>query len=456
VKWKVAKPVSLQAGLLSTGGVVITAFLTALFCFFVLRFNWIESFLIGAIMSSTDAASVFSILKSKNLNLKDGTASILELESGSNDPVAYMLTIIGLTLATSTQTMSVGYMLFAQIVYGVALGVGIGLLSVFVLQKMKLVTEGLEAIFVIGVVLSAYAVPTLIGGNGYLSVYLTGIILGNSAIKNKVTLVHFFDGLTGLAQILIFFLLGLLAFPRQIPTIAVQAVLIGAFLLLVARPVATFLLLRPFKASKEQCMLISFAGLRGASSIVFAIMVIASDTFLKFDIFHIVFFVALLSVSLQGSLLPFVAKKLNMVDEQVDVRKTFTDYQEEAELTLMRFFVPQGHNWENKKIEGVNFPTGSLALMIKRNGETLIPKGNTEILAGDTIILSVPGYKEKDGVAKLKEVVISKNHKWYNKKIQELNLPPHVLIAMIKRGEQNIIPRGKTRVEENDIVVIYK
>ncbi len=453
-KWDMAKPVAGKAVLLSTIGVVVTALLTCGFCYLALRMSLMESFLIGAVISSTDAASVFSILRSKSLNLKDGTASLLELESGSNDPMAYMLTMIGLVFMQGSETSSIGYMLFAQICYGALIGVGIAALGIWIFQKTNIVPEGLDTIFVLALILLSYGLPLIVGGNGYLSVYITGIILGNSKIKNKAIMVHFFDGITGLAQILIFFLLGLLSFPHKLPTVLVPAVLIALFLLIVARPVAVFLLLKPFKCSAKQCLLISWAGLRGAASIVFAIMVMASEIGLQNDIFHIVFFVSLLSVTLQGSLLPVMAKKLDMVDEESDVRKTFNDYQEESAITLMRFFIPHGHNWENKKISEVHMPTGSLALMIKRDGETLIPRGDTLILANDNLILSVPSYYG-DADVDLKEIIITKNHKWCKKTIEELNLPDDVLIAMVRRGDKSIIPSGKTLIEENDVIVMY-
>lgn len=453
-KWEMAKPVAVKAVLLSTIGVIITALMTCGFCYFALNMNLMESFLIGAVISSTDAASVFSILRSKSLNLKDGTASLLELESGSNDPMAYMLTMIGLMLIGNGETSSIGYMLFSQICYGALIGVAVAMLGIFILQKTAIVSDGLDTIFMLALMLISYGLPLMVGGNGYLSVYITGIILGNSKINNKSVLVHFFDGITGLAQILIFFLLGLLAFPHKLPEVLLSSALIAVFLLVIARPATIFLLLKPFKCSTKQCILVSWAGLRGAASIVFAITVIASEVNLQNDIFHIVFFVSLLSVSLQGSLLPFMAKKLDMVDENSDVRKTFNDYQEEAAITMMRFFIPEGHNWENKKISEVSMPTGSLALMIKRGEETLVPRGETVILANDNLILSVPSYTGETDV-NLREIVIGKNHKWCGKSIQELNLPKDILVAMIKRGDESIIPRGKTMLEENDIVVIY-
>lgn len=454
-KWQTARPVAVKATILSTLGVVITALLTCWFCYGILHFSWSESFLIGAVLSSTDAASVFSILRSKNLNLKNATAPLLEIESGSNDPMAYMLTMIALAMISGSSSTPIPVMMFTQIVFGAAIGIFNAFVGIAVLQKGDIVSEGMDTVFVIALALLSYAFPTVIGGNGYLSVYLTGIILGNSPISNKITLVHFFDGINGLAQILIFFLLGLLAFPHRLPEIFLPSLAIAIFLTFAARPAAVFLLMLPFRPSLRQCVLISWSGLRGAASIVFAIMVIASGVSLEHDLFHIVFFISMLSVAIQGSLLPLAARKLDMVDNTSDIRKTFNDYQDDSELTLMRMYIPKGHNWENRLVEEVSFPTGSLALMIKRENETLIPRGNTRIHAEDTLILSVPAYhSENDG--KLKEIQITLTHPWCGKCIAELELPDHLLIALIKRRDENLIPQGSTRIYTGDRVVIYK
>lgn len=193
--------------------------------------------------------------------------------------------------------------------------------------------------------------------------------------------------------------------------------------------------------------------MRGAASIVFAIMVIAKGATLDNDIFHIVFLISLFSVALQGSLLPAVARKLHMVDYDNDVRKTFNDYQEETAITLMQMNIIKGHNWENRMIKDVSLPSGSLAVMIKRNGDTLIPKGDTKILAGDSIILNIP-YYNADKDVKLQEITIDRNHEWCDKKIMELELPQNMLVTMIRREDETIIPDGQTTIRNNDIVVI--
>lgn len=453
MKWETARPVAAKSLALSTLGTLFTALLTCAFCYYFLHINFAESFLLGAVISSTDAASVFSILRSQNLDLKYGSASLLELESGSNDPIAYMLTMIGLALLQG-EKISVPAMLFTQIIVGILIGILAAIFGCLVIEKANVLSEGFDTIFVIAVVLMSYAGAEMLHGNGFLSVYLTGILMGNRKLKNKVSLVHFFDALTGMAQMAIFFLLGLLAFPHKILPVLPVALAIAVFLTFVVRPAVVTLILKPFHCSMKQCILISCAGLRGAASIVFVIMAVSSGAKLEHDLYHIVFFISLFSVLIQGSLLAFVAKKLDMIEEEGNILKTFNDYVEESAITMIRFFVPKGHGWENKQIQEVHFPSGSLALMIKRGGETIIPKGDTVIRADDSVIISVPEYQSV-GDVNLREITIDKFHKWNGKSIEELKLPDDILIAMLKRGDENIIPSGKTIIQENDTVVIY-
>ena len=451
-KWQAAKTVAGKSISLSTLGVVITAGITTLLCRMILKIPMAESFLIGAVLSSTDAASVFAILRKNKLNLKDGTASILEVESGSNDPVSYLLTIIAVSVATSGGFGNVFVTIAVQLLMGVLVGIVLAKFALHILMKTSLVSEGLDTIYVIASVMVCYALTAFLGGNAYLSVYLFGIYTGNHRIRKKQEIISFFDGVTSLAQISIFFLIGLLTFPHQMPEIIPTALVIVIIITLIARPVAVFTLLKPMKCSNSQCLLIAWAGLRGASSSVFAITAVAAGVSMKQDLFHIVFMVSLFSVAIQGTLLPNVARRLGMVDNNADVRKTFNDYQEETAFQLMKMHIPEGHNWENKLVRDVTMPTGSLALMIKRNGESLITKGDTQILAGDDLILSVPPYSPS-GSEKLEERVIEGDDGWCNKAIAELKISKNKLIAMVIRENQPIIPDGKTVIRENDIIV---
>lgn len=454
-RWSEAKPVAVKSIILSSAGVILTALLTGLFCHLVLKMDLLEGLLLGAVLGSTDAASVFSILRSRKLNLKYGSASMLELESGSNDPFAYMMTLIMLSAMSGTaDAASIGGMLVSQLVFGLLIGSAVALLGVWFLERFSFNGEGFDTIFVFGVALLSYALATVLGGNGYLSTYLTGIIMGNRELKNQKTLVSFFDAFTGLMQMLLFFLLGLLCFPSQMPAIVLPAAAIALFLTFVARPVAVGLLLAPFQPSMGQYLVLSWAGLRGAASIVFAIMATVSDSYTKNDIFHIVFCVVLFSIIFQGSLLPVVAKRCNMIDENSDVMRTFTDYSENSRIQFVQLPIGGEHPWVGKKICEIMTLPGTLISVIKRGSQVVVPKGQTEIMEGDTVVLGAQGFADNRDIL-LKEITITPDHRWCDKKISEAKFYKNTIIVMITRGEQIIIPDGNTVMREKDLVVVY-
>ncbi len=475
-----AKPVIVKAGLLSTLGVAVTAAVTCVFCMLVLKIPFAESILIGSVISSTDAASVFSVLRSKHLNLKNGLAPLLEAESGSNDPFSYMLTVISLSLFKSGETTFIPLLILEQLGFGVIFGAIIGVAGAFVAKKFKAQTEGFESILFLAFALLAYGLPMLLGGNGYLSVYIAGMLMGNAqsvtseyhAKKHYIRrffnnvlgitfiggkkiapseTVVFLNGTTGVCQIAVFFLLGLLSTPSEFGRSILPAIAIYLCLTLLSRPIAV--LIFGGKSPVNDRLFISLAGLRGASSIVFAIMAVVDGIETTHNVFNIVFCVCLMSMLFQGTLLPAAAKKLKLIDNNSDVLKTFNDYREEDSITMMRMFIPENHNWENRKLSEISLPTGSLAVMIKRGGETIIPRGDTVILANDSVILSVPPYEE-DKSLKLREVFITENHRWKDASIRDLYLPKRLLIVMIKRGGENIIPSGATEIHSGDIVVV--
>ncbi len=449
------KKVTIQAVLLSSLGTVLTAIFTAAFCFYGLKMSFAESFLIGAIISSTDAASVFSILRSRRLNLKYNTAPLLEMESGSNDPFAYMLTMLGIILLKGGSVMSLTPMLFKQLFFGILFGVLIAYGAIYIFKKTQLLSEGTDTIFMVAIALISYAIPDLIGGNGYLSVYITGIILGNSEIRNKINLIYFFDGITALSQVIIFFLIGFLSSPHKVPDILLPAISITFFLSFIARPLAVFLIMKPFKAPWNQFSFICWAGLRGAASIVFAIMVVAESSSLKHDLFHIVFVVALLSVAIQGSMLPIIAKKDSMIDRFSDVRKTFNDYQQESAIVLDKLIINDSHPWNGRMLKDLNIRHNVLVLVINRNGQKIVPKGSTVLMEGDEVLLGTSVVKAKNDI-KLCEAVIDKGHEWLDKKINTINCPENFLIALVKRGDEAFVPNGDTELKLGDTLVFYE
>lgn len=453
-KWSEAKPVAAKAVLLSSAGVVLTAGITGLFCYLVLKINILESFLIGSVISSTDAASVFSILRSKKLNMRDGTASLLEVESGSNDPFAYMLTTVVLTImGGKISGPQIAYTLFAQIVYGGVCGVVIALCAVKILGRFRIAAAGFDSVLVLAIALLAYAVPALVGGNGYLSVYIVGIIVGNSPIDHKRSLVHFFDGINSLMQMLLFFLLGLLSFPSQLIDVAFEGLVIALFLTFIARPVMTFILLTPFGCRLNQQLLVSWSGLRGAASIVFAVMAVISPASTNHDIFHIVLFIVIFSILIQGSLIPFAARKLNMIDDNEDVMKTFSDYAGEVPVQFIEIKIPREHPWCEQMVSDLIFPPDTILVMVLRNGQKIVPNGRTVLLPEDRLILSARQMGEIDGVH-LSECTVTSSDKWKGKQIQEISIRRGELIIMVQRQGQIIIPNGQTQLLEGDVLVM--
>ncbi len=450
--WGRARAVVGKAIVLSSLGTVITAGLVGAFCHFILHIAPLESFLIGAVISSTDAASVFSILRSKRLNLRYNTASLLEIESGSNDPFSYMLTVIVLSLMNGNSSAGdFVRLLLAQIVFGLAFGFGIALLALLFLKKVSISSTGYTAIFIVAVALVSYAAPAALGGNGYLSVYITGIILGNSKLDSTPELVHFFDAANGLMQMLLFFMLGLLSFPSQLPGIALPALAIALFLTFVARPAAVFALLAPFRSHPRQALLISWAGMRGAASIAFSIMAVIHPTILDNDVFHMVFFIVLFSILVQGTLLPWVAKKLDMTDDECNVMKTFNDYMDEIPIQFVQFCLPASHPWVGQRLRDIVLPPNSLLVLLTRGTSRIIPDGETQLLADDILIMSGEATGNASSL-RLFERSISPGDPWIGQSIADLSLDTTMILVM-KRGNRIIIPKGSTCIREDDILI---
>lgn len=392
-KWKLAKPVATPSILMSSLGVIITAGLTGLFCHLVVKTSMLEGLLIGTIVASTDAASVFAVLRAQKLNLKGSLASFLEVESGSNDPIAYMSTLIILSMMENGGALSLSIvvpLVIKQILFGLVIGLLLAKVTVFILRHANFEIEGFYAILVTAVAILSYSLSEFLGGNGYLSVYITGIIIGNSKIPKKKSMFHFFDGISWIMQIGLFFILGLLSFPSKIPYVTGTAISISLFMIFIARPLATFLILSPFKFTVKEKLLISWVGLRGAASVVFAIFAVTYGVNIENDIFHIIFFIALFSVVIQGTLIPTLANKLDLVDneEEGSVLKTFTDYTEEINSELLEFTITEESNLKNKMIMDANIPEEILIVMIKRGNQVLVPKGSVLIKEGDKLVLS--------------------------------------------------------------------
>lgn len=455
-RWSAVKGVVVEAGLLASFGVVLTAVGTGLLCHYVLKWPWEQSMVLGAVVSSTDAASVFSILRSKRLGLKNNTAPMLEVESGSNDPMANILTLGMLSFFKGTASAgNLAVMLFMQIGIGVLAGFGIAYLATKALQKVNMRGSGYSCLFISAVAIAAYALPDLFGGNGYLSVYIVGMILGNEDFKEKKPIVNFFDGINELMQVLTFFLIGALVDPKELPNDIVPALMVFAFLLIAVRPAAIFSILTPFrKYSFRQMAFISFVGLRGASAIVFAIMCVSGvgNNPVSRHLFNIVFILVLISIALQGSLLPLMAKWLNMIDRHNNVLKTFTDYSEDSSMQFSLIEIPEDSTMANRKVKDLHLPKDVLIALILRGKEEIIARGDTIILPGDKAIIVTRAYQGTEAI--FLEKTVKHGSRRVGKRIADV--PGSGIIILVHRGKETIIPNGNTILHEGDHLVLLR
>lgn len=458
--WKHARPVALESGLLASVGVVFTAVLVALGCHLLLRWTWMESLLLGSVMSSTDAASVFSSLKSNKLGLKHNTASMLELESGSNDPCSFLMTVVCLSLISSTASAGhIVWMVIKQLLFGTIGGFLIAFAGLRIMRRVHFSGEGFDSIMVFAIALCAYAIPSTIGGNGYLSAYIVGIVMGNSSFPHRKKLAGFFDGVTGLMQVVIFFMLGLLARPSSLLAVVLPSIIIFVVMVLIVRPVVTMSILMPFrKFPWRQQALVSFSGLRGASSIVFAIVAISTASgHIQHDIFSIVFCVVLLSISIQGYLIPFAARHLDMVDDGVDVMQSFTDFADETDLQFSRVLIAEDSSWAGKLVRELKLPKSILVCRIDKPDRTIVPNGNSRIDAGDKVILCSMAFRsEKETMHIIHEEIYAGSPLAGQMIKTHIDRNHNEQVVLMQRGGKYLIPSGSTIMEVGDLLFINK
>lgn len=448
-----AKNVINRAIALSTLGVFLTAVGVTIVSFLVLKINIYESFLIGAVVSSTDAASVFSILRSYRLNLKYGTASLLEIESGSNDPMAYILTIAALNFIHGGT--SIWIVLIKQVIVAILIGLVISKWTIFVLKKIKFTEKSFSMSFLLGMVAFSYAVVDIFGGNGYLAVYILGILVGNAKFKNKVEIVHFFDGITSVFQMLIFFLLGFLIVLEKAYNHLLIGFIISVFLMFIIRPFVVMILSMFSKYSLKQRLLISWSGLRGASAVIFSM--IAMEYSAKYEsIYYISFIIVILSLAFQGATIPILSKRLDMIDYEGDVLKTFNDYSNQEDVDFITFKIDKGHEWIGQKLYEIKLMPSVLLVLIIRNGENIIPDGNTSIEENDEVVLCGSSYNDNKNNLQLNEMEIKKDSEYIGKEIKDIDDLENSLIIMIKRNNTAMIPQGVSKIMLNDVLVLLE
>ncbi len=388
--WPSIKPVMSDGFILSTVGVGVTAFLVGWFVHIVLDFTWIEGLLLGAIVSSTDAAAVFSVLRSRNVNLKGSLKPLLELESGSNDPMAVFLTtaLILLLVNPSYNALKLAPLVIWQMLAGATAGYLLGKGAVILINRLRLDYEGLYPVFTLTCVPLIYSAASLMKANGFLAVYVAGIVMGNSAFVQKKSLLRFHDGLAWLMQITMFLALGLQVFPSHLLPVIAAGITVAAFLMLIARPVSVLTCLSFSRLTLREKGLVSWVGLRGAVPVVLATFPLVAGIEKSEMIFNLVFFIVLTSALLQGSSIPIVARWLRLEAPAHGLSLPSSSEETENLPARMRgLLVPNDSPCVGRQIVEISLPMGVLIVYIKRDGYYLVPHGNTVIEEGDLLHL---------------------------------------------------------------------
>ncbi len=389
--WRQVKGVVWRGLSLSTIGVLFTAMLAGAASIWLLGFSLLEGMLLGAIMSSTDAAAVFSVLRSRGASLKGTTRPLLELESGSNDPMAVFLTmaLIRLIKQPNSSIVDLLGMFLLQFLIGGAVGYGLGRASILVVNRIKLETEGLYPVLTLSLALLTYSLTSFLQGNGFLAVYVAGIVMGKSEFIHKRSLIRFHDGLAWLMQIAMFVVLGLLVYPSRLVPVAGAGCLIAVILMFVARPIGVFISLLFARLGVRHKLLISWVGLRGAVPIVLATFPAVAGVANSNQYFDIVFFVVLASVLFQGTTLTLVADWLKL---RAPLTKKFDNPLEYVSRGISRndlvdIPIPENSPVAGKQIVDMNLPKSALVVLVGRNDDFIVPRGNTVLEPGDLMLI---------------------------------------------------------------------
>lgn len=389
--WNAIKPVLWHGISLSTLGVMLTAFTVGLFVWAVTDFTIYEGLLLGSIVSSTDSAAVFSILRSKSLALKGNLRPTLELESGSNDPMAYILTIVFTRLVIDQDSTLLGIipMFLSQLILGAIAGLLFGKISTWGINKIKLDYEGLYIVLVIAIMFFTFSFTDFVGGNGFLAVYLCAVFLGNQDLIHKKKILKSFDSFAWLMQIVLFLTLGLLVFPSEIVPVIGIGLIISVFMILVARPLIVFISLAPFKVNIRSKWFFSWVGLRGAVPIVFATYPLLAGAEQANMIFDIVFFVSLTSVLIQGTMLPQVAQWLKLTLPEKLKKRTKADMElyDSIKSLLTEIEIPENSPIKNKQIVQLGLPQTVHISFILRDKNYITPNGSTIIEPRDKLFV---------------------------------------------------------------------
>lgn len=399
------KPILTKGISISTLGVFFTILFTGLFLFYTFSGKisgttiW-GCLLVAAVVSSTDSASVFSILRNKRLTLRENLGPLLELESGSNDPMAYVLTILLVNIletvnssSGTTGTWNIilfgALVLLKQIAIGFAVGLTLGYAARWLLIRIHLQSSPLYSILILSIALFSNGAASFIGGNGLLALYVCAIIIGNTKdLPSRKEVLLFFEGITWLSQLMMFLLLGLLAKPSQMHTVLLPALILGLFLMLIARPAGIMLSLLPFKGLTFRAkLLVSWVGLKGAGPILFALYAVIEGVNGSNEIFNMVFIITLMSLLVQGMTISPMARLLNMsIDDDPDVETFGMEIPEEMGM-LRDHIVSEADLEGGDTLRDLHLPHGIRVVMVRRDAKYLVPHGSMKLMEGDRLVI---------------------------------------------------------------------
>jgi cell volume regulation protein A len=382
---------AMPAIVLATVGVLITSGLIAIAAVVLFGFGWLEGLLLGSIVASTDAAAVFFLLRIGGIHIRDAVRSTLEVESGSNDPMAIFLTVLLVSAVgsgTAFHSGGDGFLLefLRQMGFGVALGLAGGWLIVRAVNRYDQ-DRGLQPVFVLALAMLVFSLSSVIGGSGFLSAYVAGLFAGNRAMQSRIAIKRFLDGMTWLAQIVMFVMLGLLATPSDFPAIAIPAILLALVLIFVARPAAVWACLLPFDFNQKETGFVAWVGLRGAVSILLSILPVLNGAPRGQDYFNITFIVVLVSLVLQGWTIRPVAERLGLIvpKETGDVDRLELDLPGTVNHELVSYRVVK----DSPVATGARLPRWAIPSLIVRDGRSMRYQYTGRLRENDLVYLFV-------------------------------------------------------------------
>ena len=379
------------SGILATAGVFLTAVIAAVFTYFLTNFSFIESLIFGSFVSSTDAAAVMSILGESKL--KKRIRTIIEIESGSNDPMAYALILFFLSIykATSGDVHIFQGIIFLirQIILGLAMGFLFGKITIPASRLMQIKREEFMIIHIISFLFICFSLTTILKGNGFLAIYIMGIFIGNERFDYRINFMRNMRVASWLMQITMFIILGLLVFPSQLLSVIVKGSILAILVIIVGRFIVVYLVLIPFKLDKKEKFFISWAGLKGAVPIIFSIFAVSENIDNAQMMFNMIFYMVVFSVILQGMSLKHVAKWLGLLEEEKTSDDIEVEVDELEELAVKKLYLTRNSEYANKQIKDLHLSAKMHIVSVKRGDEYLTPSGSLELLPGDQILFSM-------------------------------------------------------------------